>query len=213
MQNPVMRNGMSVFSHGTKGPNIDIAPVVYIRHSGSCVFSSHDCIIVWFIIWFQKQVPCLFCDACWTYSLICPSRSNQDQDTGIRVGDVFALMIEHWYGQRNAAQAYKLVEQMRSRNIVLGPYLDQRMVEDIYKVSWGVWHVNDVTEVKPDLFSHLRRWVLICPVTDSSKRRSSGQCLAEATTRMKDTWTRMSFRTTCLMLKMNDVLLVHPKYV
>jgi len=58
---------------------------------------------------------------------------TQDQDTGIRVGDVFALMIEHWYGQRNAAQAYKLVEQMRSRNIVLGPYLDQRMVEDIYK--------------------------------------------------------------------------------
>ena len=59
---------------------------------------------------------------------------HQDQDTGIRVGDVFALMIEHWYEQRNAAQAYKLVEQMRSRNIILSPYLDQRMIEDIYKV-------------------------------------------------------------------------------
>ncbi|GAX73042.1 hypothetical protein CEUSTIGMA_g494.t1 [Chlamydomonas eustigma] len=58
---------------------------------------------------------------------------SQDQDTGIRVGDVFALMIEYWYGQRNAAQAYKLVEQMRSRNIILSPYLDQRMIEDIYK--------------------------------------------------------------------------------
>ena len=62
------------------------------------------------------------------------SPRHQDQDTGIRVGDVFALMIEHWYEQRNAAQAYKLVEQMRSRNIILSPYLDQRMIEDIYKV-------------------------------------------------------------------------------
>ena len=64
-----------------------------------------------------------------------PRAPVQDQDTGIRVGDVFALMIEYWYEQRNAAQAYKLVEQMRSRNIILSPYLDQRMLEDIYKVG------------------------------------------------------------------------------
>ena len=64
-----------------------------------------------------------------------PCAPVQDQDTGIRVGDVFALMIEYWYEQRNAAQAYKLVEQMRSRNIILSPYLDQRMLEDIYKVG------------------------------------------------------------------------------
>ena len=51
------------------------------------------------------------------------------------MGDVFALMIEHWYEQRNAAQAYKLVEQMCSRYIILRPCLDQRMLEDIYKVG------------------------------------------------------------------------------
>ena len=49
-------------------------------------------------------------------------------------------MIEYWYEQRNAAQAYKLIEQMRSRNIILSPYLDQRMIEDIYKVRGSVWH-------------------------------------------------------------------------
>ena len=77
----------------------------------------------------------------------------QDQDTGIRVGDVFALMIEYWYEQRNAAQAYKLVEQMRSRNIILSPYLDQRMLEDIYKVGgsghkvqWPIQEMNPVID-------------------------------------------------------------------
>lgn len=54
----------------------------------------------------------------------------------MRVGDVYALMIEYWYEQRNMQEAYKLVEQMRGRNIIISPYLDQRMVEDIYKV-WG----------------------------------------------------------------------------
>lgn len=60
----------------------------------------------------------------------------QDLDSGVRVGDVYALMIEYWYEQRNMQEAYKLVEQMRGRNIIISPYLDQRMVEDIYKV-WG----------------------------------------------------------------------------
>ena len=58
----------------------------------------------------------------------------QDLDSGVRVGDVYALMIEYWYEQRNMQEAYKLVEQMRGRNIIISPYLDQRMVEDIYKV-------------------------------------------------------------------------------
>lgn len=45
------------------------------------------------------------------------------------------LKVEYWYEARNALEAYKLIEQMRARSIVLTPYLDQRMVDDIYKVG------------------------------------------------------------------------------
>jgi hypothetical protein len=36
-------------------------------------------------------------------------------------------------------EAYKAIESMRRRGIILSPYLDTRMVEDIYKV--GGWVV------------------------------------------------------------------------
>jgi hypothetical protein len=45
------------------------------------------------------------------------------------------MKVEYWYETRNALEAYKLIEQMRARSIVLNPYLDQRMVDDIYKVG------------------------------------------------------------------------------
>ena len=51
----------------------------------------------------------------------------------IRVGDVFALLIEFYYSQRQMQQAYELIENMRSRNIVLSPYLDQAMVNTVYE--------------------------------------------------------------------------------
>jgi hypothetical protein len=108
-------------------------------------------------------------------------------ESGVRVGDVFALMIEYWYERqkqkqaqqrccsrcaacthahteqpdshppnshptqlppirhdppphlhhryeaKNAGEAYKLVDAMRGRGIAVGPYLDQRMVEEIHK--------------------------------------------------------------------------------
>ncbi len=47
---------------------------------------------------------------------------------------MLCAQIEYWYDLRNALEAYKLIEQMRARSIVLSPYLDQRMVDDIYKV-------------------------------------------------------------------------------
>ena len=43
--------------------------------------------------------------------------------------------MEYWYGQRNAAAAYKVIEEMRSRGVVIAPYVDQHMVEDIYRVG------------------------------------------------------------------------------
>ncbi len=38
------------------------------------------------------------------------------------------------YEARQPTEAYKAIEAMRRRGIILSPYLDTRMVEDIYKV-------------------------------------------------------------------------------
>lgn len=48
---------------------------------------------------------------------------------------VWVPQVEYWYEQRNALEAYKLIEQMRGRGIIITPYLDQRTVDDIYKVG------------------------------------------------------------------------------
>lgn len=44
-------------------------------------------------------------------------------------------------------EAYKAIEAMRRRSIILSPYLDTRMVEDIYKVR--VEHHEDEGNVRP----------------------------------------------------------------
>ena len=54
-------------------------------------------------------------------------------ETAIRVGDVYALMVEWFYSQNTMEQAYTLIEQMRSRSIILSPYLDHEMVHAIYR--------------------------------------------------------------------------------
>jgi intraflagellar transport protein 140 len=56
-----------------------------------------------------------------------------DVETAIRVGDGFALLIEFYYAQRNFEQAYRLIEKMRERHIILNPYLDQEMINTIYQ--------------------------------------------------------------------------------
>ena len=55
-----------------------------------------------------------------------------DVEAAIRVGDVYALMIEWFYSQRQMEQAHTLVEKMRGRGIILSPYLDAEMVQAIY---------------------------------------------------------------------------------
>ena len=53
-------------------------------------------------------------------------------ESAIRVGDVYALMVEWCYSQQQMEQAYTLIEKMRSRSIILSPYLDHEMVSTIY---------------------------------------------------------------------------------
>ena len=55
-----------------------------------------------------------------------------DVEAAIRVGDVYALMVEWFYSQRQMEQAHQLVEKMRGRGIILSPYLDSEMVQTIY---------------------------------------------------------------------------------
>lgn len=54
------------------------------------------------------------------------------------MGDVYALMVEYWFEKGQMENAYSLVEEMRSRNIVLTPYIDRIMLEAVLKVSTEV---------------------------------------------------------------------------
>lgn len=52
-------------------------------------------------------------------------------EEAIRLGDVFAQLVEYFYNQRQMQQAYTFLEKMRKKNIIVTPYLDQEMVENI----------------------------------------------------------------------------------
>lgn len=62
---------------------------------------------------------------------------QRDAETAIRVGDVFALLIYFYAQQRAMGDAHALVESMRARGILLDPFLDAALIEDIYR-SVGV---------------------------------------------------------------------------
>lgn len=59
--------------------------------------------------------------------------ADNEMQTSIRVGDVYALLIEYWYAQANFQQAYTLVEQMKDRGIVVAPYVDGDMLDNVYR--------------------------------------------------------------------------------
>ena len=50
----------------------------------------------------------------------------------VRVGDVFAMLVEHYYQAGDKQQAYDLLERMRQRKIVFNPYVDPFIVQDVY---------------------------------------------------------------------------------
>jgi intraflagellar transport protein 140 len=55
-----------------------------------------------------------------------------DRDSAIRVGDVFALLIEYYHSQQMFQDAYQIIQKMKNGNIILAPYLDAKMVEEIH---------------------------------------------------------------------------------
>jgi intraflagellar transport protein 140 len=55
-----------------------------------------------------------------------------DVEAAIRVGDVYALLIEYFHSVAEYSRAYAVIERMRAANIILSPYLDQAMVQKIH---------------------------------------------------------------------------------
>jgi len=54
-------------------------------------------------------------------------------EAALRVGDAYALLIEFYVGTQNFQAAYELLQGMRSRRIVLNPYLEQDVINDIHR--------------------------------------------------------------------------------
>ena len=69
-------------------------------------------------------------------------------ENALRVGDVYALMVEWFHSQGQMQQAYELITKMVSRSIVLAPYLDQEMVGAIC-ASMGAAVPQDPTPAAP----------------------------------------------------------------
>jgi len=69
-------------------------------------------------------------------------------ENALRVGDVYALMVEWFYSQSEMEQAYQLIQKMVGRSIVLAPYLDQEMVSAIC-ASMGVPVPQDPAPAAP----------------------------------------------------------------
>merc|ERR1719171_3161733 len=55
-----------------------------------------------------------------------------DIESAVRIGDVFAQLVEHYSSDHNYPEAHRTVEQMRSRGIILTPYLDRALLQTIY---------------------------------------------------------------------------------
>jgi len=58
---------------------------------------------------------------------------TQDIETAVRIGDIFAQLVEHFAETQNFPEAHRTVERMRQRGIVLTPYVDQALLEAIYR--------------------------------------------------------------------------------
>ena len=50
----------------------------------------------------------------------------------VRVGDVYALLVEFYTGQKQYDQAYQLIERMRDAQIILSYYLETQLVQAVY---------------------------------------------------------------------------------
>jgi len=55
-----------------------------------------------------------------------------DIESAVRIGDIFAQLVEHYAESRDFGEAHRCVETMRQKQIILTPYVDQALLETIY---------------------------------------------------------------------------------
>ena len=53
-------------------------------------------------------------------------------EDAIRLGDVFAQLVEYFTTNRQYQLAHQNIEKMRRKNIIITPYLDPQIVEEVY---------------------------------------------------------------------------------
>jgi len=56
-----------------------------------------------------------------------------DIEQSVRIGDIFAQLVEHYSEVRSFEDAHRTVERMRAKGIILTPYIDHQTLEAIYK--------------------------------------------------------------------------------
>ena len=54
-------------------------------------------------------------------------------EQSIRIGDVYAQLVEYYYNSKQYQQAYSILTRMLNARININPYIDRAMVENIYK--------------------------------------------------------------------------------
>jgi intraflagellar transport protein 140 len=60
---------------------------------------------------------------------------GSETEQAIRVGDCYALLFEYYHGDKRMDDAWAMMEQMKDRNILLKPYLDLVMMEDVSRAT------------------------------------------------------------------------------
>lgn len=65
---------------------------------------------------------------------ICENILEEPQlDLAIRVGDCLAMLVEHFHSAGNMKLAYQYMLDMKERGILLDPYIDADVLEDVYR--------------------------------------------------------------------------------
>ena len=70
-------------------------------------------------------------------------------DQAIRIGDAYAILIEHHFKAGNPDVAFRLVQDMSQRQIALHPYLERDLLDQIH-AAVGKENSFDPQKGKPD---------------------------------------------------------------
>ena len=65
---------------------------------------------------------------------ICYQLLDSRIEGAVPPGDIFGILIEYYYSVvKNYDEVYKLIEKMRSRGILTGHYLDQKVITTVHR--------------------------------------------------------------------------------